>query len=56
MRGAAFAAPAEALTAAGAQIEEALLAIRELRAQVVFEPGRLEAIDDRLDALTRLKR
>ncbi len=52
----AFAAPAEALTAAGAQIEEALLAIRELRAQVVFEPGRLEAIDDRLDALTRLKR
>src|SRR6266508_3597566 len=40
----AFAAPAEALTAAGAQIEEALLAIRELRAQVVFEPGRLEAI------------
>ena len=52
----AFAAPAEALGAAGAQIEEALLAIRELREQVVFDPGRLEVIDDRLDALTRLKR
>jgi DNA repair protein RecN (Recombination protein N) len=52
----AFAAPAEALEAAGAQIEEALLAIRELRERVVFDPGRLEVIDDRLDALTRLKR
>jgi DNA repair protein RecN (Recombination protein N) len=52
----AFASPAEALEAAGAQIEEALLAIRELRDQVVSEPGRLEAIDDRLDALGRLKR
>ena len=52
----AFAAPAEALDGAQAQIEEALLAIRSLRESVVFEPGRLEAIDDRLDALTRLKR
>lgn len=52
----AFAAPAESLDAAAAQVEEALLAIRELRAAVVFDPGRLEAIDDRLDALTRLKR
>jgi len=52
----AFAAPAESLDAAVAQVEEALLAIRELRAAVVFDPGRLEAIDDRLDALTRLKR
>ena len=52
----AFAVPAEALEAAGAQIEEALLVIRELRGQVVFDPGRLEVIDDRLDALTRLKR
>jgi DNA repair protein RecN (Recombination protein N) len=52
----AFGAPAEALDAAGAQLEDALLAIRALREQVVFEPGRLEAIDDRLDALGRLKR
>jgi DNA repair protein RecN (Recombination protein N) len=52
----AFTAPAESLNAAGAQVEEALLTIRELRAAIVFDPGRLEAIDDRLDALTRLKR
>jgi DNA repair protein RecN (Recombination protein N) len=52
----AFAAPAESLDAAAAQVEEALLPIRELRAAVVVDPGRLEAIDDRLDALTRLKR
>ena len=52
----AFAAPAESLDAGAAQVEEALLAIRELRGAVVFDPGRLEAIDDRLDALTRLKR
>ena len=52
----AFAAPAESLDAAAAQVDEALLAIRELRSAVVFDPGRLEAIDDRLDALTRLKR
>src|SRR5439155_592469 len=51
-----FQAAAAALEAAAAQIEEALLAIRELREGVVVEPGRLEAIDDRLDALTRLKR
>jgi len=52
----AFGVPAEALEGAEAQIEEALLAIRSLRESVVFEPGRLETIDDRLDALTRLKR
>ncbi|MBI4247658.1 MAG: DNA repair protein RecN, partial [Candidatus Rokubacteria bacterium] len=51
-----FAAPAEALDAASAQIEDALLAIRSLRARVEPEPGRLDAIDERLDALTRLKR
>jgi DNA repair protein RecN (Recombination protein N) len=51
-----FGAPATALEAAEAQIEDAVLAIRSLRDQVVFDPGRLEAIDDRLDALTRLKR
>jgi DNA repair protein RecN (Recombination protein N) len=52
----AFAVPAEALDAAGAQIDDALLAVRGLRATMVSDPGRLEAIDDRLDALTRLKR
>lgn len=51
-----FAGPAEALDTAAAQMEEALVATRRLRDAVVFEPGRLEAIDDRLDALGRLKR
>ena len=53
---AVFTAPAEALDAAEAHIQDAVLAIRELREHIVFDPGRLEAIDDRLDALTRLKR
>lgn len=52
----ALAAPAEALDAASAHVEEALLALRGLRAGVEAEPGRLEAIDERIDALTRLKR
>ncbi len=52
----AFAAPADALDAAQANVEDALLAVRGLRDTVDAEPGRLEAIDDRLDALTRLKR
>jgi DNA repair protein RecN (Recombination protein N) len=52
----AFAAPAELLDGASAQVEEALLSIRSLRGTVEAEPGRLEAIDDRLDVLTRLKR
>jgi DNA repair protein RecN (Recombination protein N) len=53
---AAFSPPAELLDAAGAQLEEALLAVRALRQRVEAEPGRLETIDDRLDALGRLKR
>jgi DNA repair protein RecN (Recombination protein N) len=53
---AAFAAPADLLDAASAQLEEALLAVRALRQRVEAEPGRLESIDDRLDALGRLKR
>jgi DNA repair protein RecN (Recombination protein N) len=52
----AFAEPVTALDAAAAQLEEALAAIRGLRDAVTVEPGRLEAIDERLDALTRLKR
>jgi DNA repair protein RecN (Recombination protein N) len=53
---AAFAAPADLLDAASAQLEEALLAVRALRQRVEAEPARLESIDDRLDALGRLKR
>ncbi len=52
----AFAAPVETLDAARVQVDEALAAVRALRDTIVFEPGRLEAIDDRLDALTRLAR
>jgi DNA repair protein RecN (Recombination protein N) len=52
----AFAAPAEPLEAARLQLEEALVAVRALAATVVVEPGRLEAVDDRLDALARLRR
>jgi DNA repair protein RecN (Recombination protein N) len=52
----AFAAPAELLDAGAAQVEEALLALRELRAAMSSDPTALEAIEDRLDALTRLKR
>ncbi len=53
---AAFAAPAEALEAARVQIDEALDAVRRLRDGVSAEPGRLDAVHERLDALTRLKR
>src|SRR5204863_286416 len=52
----AFAAPVEPLDAANAQLEEALAAVRALRDSVAVEPGRLESLDERLDALTRLKR
>ena len=52
----AFAAPAESLDAAAAQVEDALLTVRDLRAAISFDPARLESIEDRLDALTRLKR
>src|SRR5207247_1110014 len=52
----AFAAPAETLDAARAHVEDTLAAVRGLRDTRVLEPGRLEGIDERLDALTRLKR
>jgi DNA repair protein RecN (Recombination protein N) len=52
----AFAAPVEPLDAAKAQLEEALAAARALRDSVTLEPGRVESLDERLDALTRLKR
>jgi DNA repair protein RecN (Recombination protein N) len=53
---AAFAATAEGLEAALVQVDEAVTALRALRGTIEAEPGRLEAIDERLDALTRLKR
>ncbi|MGH7312000.1 MAG: AAA family ATPase, partial [Candidatus Rokuibacteriota bacterium] len=48
--------PADLLDTAAAQMEEALLTVRALRQRGEAEPGRLEAIDDRLDALGRLER
>ena len=52
----AFGAPVEMLDAALVHVDEALAAVRALREAIVFEPGRLEAIDDRLDVLKRLAR
>src|SRR5215472_6569090 len=52
----AFATPADAVDGAGALLEDALAAVRSLRESVTVTPGRLEAIDERLDTLTRLKR
>lgn len=52
----AFAAPADTIDGAGALIEDALAAVRGLRERVTMTPGRLEEVDERLDALTRLKR
>src|SRR5207245_1307254 len=51
-----MAAPVDPIDAARAQLEDALAAVRALRESVPLEPGRLEVIDERLDALTRLKR
>jgi DNA repair protein RecN (Recombination protein N) len=53
---AAFGAPAEGLDEVSAQLEEVLLQVRALAASVDVEPGRLEAVDERLDALSRLAR
>jgi DNA repair protein RecN (Recombination protein N) len=52
----AVAAPGEAIEAARVQVEEALAVVRRLRDGVGAEPGRLDAVHERLDALTRLKR
>ncbi len=52
----AFASPADSIDGAGALIEDALAAVRSLREGIATTPGRLEAIDERLDALTRLRR
>ena len=52
----AFGLPGEAIENARIQLEEAMGAIRRLRDGVSAEPGRLDAIHERLDALGRLKR
>jgi len=46
----------EALEAAYAQLEDASLTLRDYAAGVEADPGRLEHLDDRLDAINRLKR
>ncbi len=52
----AFGAAGGGLEAARIQVEDTLATLRGLREGLAQEPGRLEAIDDRLDALGRLKR
>jgi DNA repair protein RecN (Recombination protein N) len=52
----AFAAAGEGLEAARIHVDESLATLRGLRDGLVDDPGRLQAIDDRLDALGRLKR
>jgi DNA repair protein RecN (Recombination protein N) len=52
----AFALPGEAIENARIQLDEAVGAIRRLRDGASAEPGRLDAIHERLDALGRLKR
>ena len=49
-------APAEALGEAEAYLEEAIGRARAMRDRAPFEPDRLAEIDDRLEAITRLKR
>jgi DNA repair protein RecN (Recombination protein N) len=49
-------APAEALGEADAYLEEAIGRARALRDRAPYDPGRLTEIDDRLDAIVRLKR
>jgi DNA repair protein RecN (Recombination protein N) len=51
-----FATPAEPIEAARAQVEEALVGLRRLRDGVGTEPGRLDVVHERLDALARLQR
>ncbi len=52
----AFAAPLEALETARIHVDETLDGVRRLRDRTVHEPGRIDAIHERLDALARLKR
>jgi DNA repair protein RecN (Recombination protein N) len=52
----ALAPVADTLEAAYAHIEDASLTLRDYAAGVEAEPGRLEELDDRIDAINRLKR
>lgn len=52
----ALAPVAETLEGAYAQLEDAALTLRDYAASVEAEPGRLEQLDDRLDAINRLQR
>ena len=52
----ALAPVAETLEAAYAQLEDASLTLRDYAAGVEADPARLEQLDDRLDAINRLKR
>lgn len=52
----ALAPVAEALEGAYAQLEDASLTLRDYAANVEADPGRLEQLEDRLDAIGRLKR
>ncbi|BCG47541.1 DNA repair protein RecN [Citrifermentans bremense] len=52
----ALAPVADTLEAAYAQLEDAALTLRDYAASVEAEPGRLEQLEDRLDAINRLKR
>jgi DNA repair protein RecN (Recombination protein N) len=49
-------APIEALDGAQAYVEDTVARVRALRERTVFDPGRLEQIDGRLDAVIKLKR
>ncbi len=51
-----LATPTQALGEAEAYLEEAVERVRSLRQRASFDPGRLEEIDQRLDALAKLKR
>jgi len=52
----ALAPVCETLESAYAQLEDAALTLRDYAAGVEADPGRLEQLDDRLDAINRLKR
>jgi DNA repair protein RecN (Recombination protein N) len=51
-----FGAPAESLEVAHLHVDETVIALRSLRDAIEDEPGRLEAIEERLGTLTRLRR
>jgi DNA repair protein RecN (Recombination protein N) len=52
----ACSAPANSLETAAALLDEALRAVRALRQSVAVDPARLEAVEERWEALTRLRR